>query len=213
MSDNKDVNKIDELVEEVKKPGTFNILSVLKDGGLPTDTVSIILDNKKAYRAAKLQERIEELMSSDADNINDEVNDLQKEFDAIVEELNANRYTVHVTGITEGERDKLAKLALDKFPKEFEESKNPLTGEVTRKDIDSPEREEYFTNLLWVASIKKIVSPDGDEQNVVDLEFVEEFRTLISIPTNAAITQAIEKLRVATAVFIMSTDEDFLAKP
>lgn len=213
MSDNKDVNKIDELVEEAKKPGTFNILNVLKDGGLPRDTVAIILDNKNAYKASKIRERIEELMASDVENINDEVKDLQEQLDALVADLNANRYTVHVAGITEGERDKLAKLALDKFPQEYQETKNPLTGEVTRKELDSPEREEYFTNLLWVASIEKIVSPDGDEQNVSDLEFVEEFRKLISIPTNAAITQAIEKLRVATAVFIMSTDEDFLAKP
>lgn len=202
-----------ELAEEAKKPGAFNILNVLKDRGLPKDVVSIIIDDETAYRAAKVKAKIDELLGSDKDDINDEVKALESELEELVSQLNENRYEIHITGITEGKREKLVDAALEKFPREFEEDKNAFTGETTKKEIESQEREEYFTDLLWVESIEKIVAPDGSEQLDITEEFVTDFRQLISIPTNAAITQAIEKLRVATAMFIISVDEDFLAKP
>ena len=202
-----------ELAEEAKKPGVFNILNVLKERGFPTDVVSIIIDDNTAYAAAKVKARIEELMASEVDNINDEVKSLESKLEKLVEKLNSERYEIHITGISEGQREKLVEKALEKFPKEFKEDKNPFSGEVTRTEIESEEREQYFTNLLWLDSIQKIVAPDGSEQDTIDESFIEQFREMISLPSNSSITQAIEKLRIATAMFIISTDEDFLAKP
>lgn len=214
MTEENIVDDAKALAEEAKKPGVFNILEVLKERGLPKDVVSIILDDETAYAAAKLKERIDELMNSDtAEDITVEVNKLQAELEPLVKKLNENRYQVYITAISEGAREKLVAQAVEKFPYEYDEEKNPFTGEAKKTEKPSPEREEFFTDLLWVDSIEKIVSPDGAEQALIDLEFVKQFRELISVPTNASITQAIEKLRVATAMFIMSTDEDFLAKP
>lgn len=206
------INDAEVLASEAKKPGVFNILNVLRDRGLPKDVVSIIIDDAKAYDAAKIKERIEELMSSDDDDINDEVEKLESDLSKITEELNSNRYAVHITGISEGKRDQLLKDALEKYPQEFDEQKHPFTGETTKIEIDSPEREEFFTDNLWVSSIENIVAPDGSEQSALDYNTVRQFRSLLSVVSNAAITQAIEKLRVSTAIFVMSADEDFLAK-
>ena len=201
------------LADEAKKPGVFNILSVLKDRGLPRDVVQVVLDDALAYDAAKIQERINELMSSDAEDINDEVASLQAKLDVMKDELNANRYAVHITGITEGKRDELVKRSLEKFPMEYDEQKNAFTGETIKRELESSEREEFFTNLLWVASIDKIVAPDGSEQAGIPESDISEFRAMLPIIANSNITQAIEKLRVASAMFVMSADEDFLAKP
>lgn len=206
--------KIAEIVDEAKKPGVFNILDAIKDRGLPKDVVSIIVDDVTAYKAAKVKEQIDEIINSSEETIDqDKLTELQGELDSLKTELNANRFLFHISGISEGKRDELAKKAYEAFPREFEEQKNPFTGEITKKEIDSEERDEYMTRMLWAASIEKIVAPDGSEQTGIDESFVQELRGSLSIPATAAIMQGIERLRIATAVFVMSVDEDFLAKP
>ena len=58
----------------------------------------------------------------------------------------------------------------------------------------------------------KITAPDGSEQDGISVEDASELRRSLPIASASKITDAIEKMRVATAVFMLSVDEDFLAK-
>lgn len=210
---------VDELVEEAKAPGVFNIVSVLKEHALPKDTVNVYLEEQAAYDASIIGERIEEINKLDASSgfqlekkLKDELESLTKNRESLVEKMAANKYVFTISGISEGKREELLNAAIKEFPIEYNETKNPITNEVTKTEIDSQERNDLFTEMLWAEHIEKITAPNGDVQENLTLKDVQEIRPALPIAAVGAITEAIEKLRIATAVFMMKVDEDFLAK-
>lgn len=210
---------VEELVEEAKKPGTFNIVNVLKGRAYPSDVINVYLEEQAAYDAAEISERILELEEEDAvsgfqlsKDLKKELEDLNAERASLVEKINSQKYLVKITGISEGKRDELLKEALKKFPMEYEEVKNPITTEVVKNEIPSQERNDLFTEMLWLEHITSITAPDGSVQESFTIEDVRDIRSNLPISATGAITEAIEKLRVSTAVFLMKVDEDFLAK-
>lgn len=212
MSEEKILDEALELAKAAKKPGTFNIVNVLKERAYPTEVVNVYLDEQAAYDAAKLQERIDELAKSSADDDIKLAQKLADERDAVIAKLEESRYVFHVTGISEGKRQEIQEESLDKFPMEYEESKNPFTGEVLKQEKEDKGRDRFFTNRLWVESVEKIVAPDDSEQDSLTMKDVESLRELLPLAAAGAISQSIEKLRVSTAIFMASVDEDFLAK-
>lgn len=211
MSENP-IKEATDLAEEAKKPGTFSIINVLKERAYPTEEVNVYLDEQSAYDAAKIQEKIEELSKSLEPEVQKEIDALIDERASIVSVLEKSRYVFSISGISEGRRDELQEKAIEKFPLEYEESKNPFTGEVVKTEKENKQRDREFTNLLWVESIKKIVNPSGDVQESVTFEDVVALRDLLPIAAIGSITQSIEKLRISTAIFMSTVDEDFLAK-
>ena len=207
-----DVEKIDELVSEAKAPGTFNILNVLEERAYPRENVIVYLDEQSAYEASQLQERIDELGKSKSLDIQADIDVLIAERDKAIEKLESQKYVFTIVGISEGLRDDLMSEAAEKFPLEYNEIKNHLTGEIKREEIENKDRDRLFTNLLWHSQIEKITSPDGSVQTDVTIKDVEALRRQLPIAATGAITQSIERLRVSTAVFMMSVNEDFLAK-
>jgi hypothetical protein len=118
----------------------------------------------------------------------------------------------HFEGISEGKRQDIYDSTLKKFPMEYEKTRNPYTGKMEKEEIDSIERDRYFSDLLWEAHIVNIVSPDGDEQDGITLEEATALRRTLPAASAARISETIEKLRIASAAFMMSLNEDFLAK-
>lgn len=210
---------VEELVEEAKKPGTFNIVNVLKGRAYPSDVINVYLEEQAAYDAAEISERILELEEQDAvsgfqlpKDLKKELEDLNAKRDSLIEKINSQKYLVKITGISEGKRDELLKEALKKFPMEYEEVKNPITTEVVKNEIPNQERNDLFTEMLWLEHITSITAPDGAVQDSFTIEDVRDIRSNLPISATGLITEAIEKLRVSTAVFLMKVDEDFLAK-
>lgn len=207
-----DVEKIDEAVSEAKAPGTFSILNVLEERAYPREDVVVYLDEQSAYEASQLQERIDELGKSKSLDIQADIDVLILQRDEAVAKLEDKKYIFSIVGISEGLRDDLMSEAAEKFPIEYVENKNPLTGEVKREEKEDKDRDRLFTNLLWHSQIEKITAADGSVQETVTIKDVEALRRQLPIAATGAITQSIERLRVSTAVFMMSVNEDFLAK-
>lgn len=208
-----------ELVEEAKKPGVFNIINAIQDRAYPSDSVVVYLDEQTAYEASDVQDKIVEL-DKRMDGIDPvlfggldkELAELKKQRDVLVEKLESKKYTFIIRGISEGQREDLLEEASERFPIEYEENKNPFSGEVNKKEIENSKRDRFFTNLLWVEHITKIVDAEGNEQTGISLEDVEVLRRSLPLAAIGNITGAIEKLRIATATFMFAVDEDFLAK-
>lgn len=205
-----------EAVEEAKAPGTFNIVNILKDRGYPKDSISIFIDEDAAYRASAIKQEIEDLdkagSSKKADAKRVELNDA---LDEARQEMAKAAYAVHIEGISEGKREELYATARKKYPIEYEadNSVQSILSGNSRVEKESPERDSLFTDLLWQAHIKKIVDPNGDEQTEFPYGTIREMRGSLPISAIVKINDAIERIRTATAVFIMETGEDFLAKP
>jgi hypothetical protein len=207
-----DVEKIDEAVDAAKAPGTFSILNVLEERAYPREEVVVYLDEQTAYEASQLQEKIDELNKSKSLDVQSEIDFLISERDKAIEKLEKQKYVFTIVGISEGLREDLMNEAAKDFPLEYEEHKNPITGEKTREEIENKDRDRIFTNSLWHNQIEKIEASDGSIQDKVTVKDVEELRRKLPIAAIGSINQSIERLRISTAVFMMSVNEDFLAR-
>ena len=196
-----------ELAEEAKKPGKFNILEVINDRGYPEDEVVVYLDETIAYKAATVKAEME---ATDASEKKYKI--LEGQLDKLVEQLQESKYVFSIKGISEGKREELYKLSVNKYPLQYSESKNAFTGETKKEKIESEERDELFTSLLWSAHIVKITAPNGDVQENLSPEDADALRKSIPLASNAALNKAMENIRASIAVFMMTVDEDFLAK-
>ena len=214
------MSDIEDMVEAAKAPGKFSIVEALRDRAYPTDVVEVFLDESLAFIAADIESAIKKLGEKmDKQSDKKELEALlkkQEEFlnkkDKLVEEMGGARYVFHLQGISEGVREDLWRKSTERYPVKHENDRNPLTGKVERTEIESPERDKLFTSLLWESHIKKIVDPSGNEQEGITLEEAMELRRALPLASIGKITEAIEKMRAATAVFMMTVDEDFLAK-
>lgn len=213
--------EIIESVKKAKEPGTFKIMDALKDRAFPTEEVDVYLDEESAYLASQIDNQLKELQkkidkSSHSNpalkELNEKYEQILAEKDALVQEIGGSKFVFHLQGISEGKREDLYDLCLKKYPMKYENERNPLTGQGEKKEIESPERDKYFTNLVWESHIVKIVSPDGSVQEGVTYDEAVELRRSLPLSATSHITNAIEKLRTSTAVFLMTVNEDFLAK-
>jgi hypothetical protein len=198
----------EELVAEAVKPGKFSIVNAIKGRSHATDTVTIFLDEQTAYLASEVKAKIKDI----TDEISEERVLLEAELVDLTKKLKESSATLTVVGIEEGDRDAMLARSIEKFPIQTKRDLNPLTGEFSETDIGDDNRDSHFTNALWQSHITKIVSADGGEQNVITNNDVSVMRTGLPIAAVGKITEAIEKLRVATAIFMLETNEDFLAK-
>jgi hypothetical protein len=209
--------EITEIVDAAKAPGTFNILNVIKNKAYPKDDVVIYLDEQAAYDASNLKDKIQDVQINVDNEIDVKENTikldaLKAELDEAMKRVQASKYIFTISGISEGKREELFDKAREKFPVEYREERNVLSQETTRIEIESEERDKYLTNLLWAESVVAITAPDGSGQNGISFDDVVELRFSFPPSANIIINQTIEKVRAASAVFLMSVDEDFLAK-
>jgi hypothetical protein len=215
------MSDIEEIVNEAKKPGKFNIVDVVKDRGYPKDEIDVFIDENVAFRIAEINEAINSISnkmdSAGADKKT--LDKLLKQHEEILntrqkllDEMGEAKYVFHLTGISEGSRQDLFDKAVKKFPIKTVTKMNQVTGEMEEKEVENVERDRYFTSLLWEAGISKIVSPDGEEQEGITFEEADELRRILPLASLTTITEGLEKMRAATALFMMSVNEDFLAK-
>lgn len=207
----------EQLATEAKQPGVFNILDVLNNRGYPQDEVEIVLDDNLVYAASKIDESIKDINKKlDTDPTNAELLAARESLidlrEQSVQAINSAKYVFTISGISEGQRDDLLTKVQELFPTQYEETVNPINGKINREEIENQERNLVYTLKLWAAHIKKITSPNGEVQVGLTEEEADALRRLLPIAATARISEAIERLRVATAMFVFGTDEDFLAK-
>ena len=216
-----DEQQIVEAAQNAKAPGTFNIVSVLQERAYPQATVRVLLDESLAYEASLIKEEMDALDNKIGDKKMSQSQlakheDLLAKRDELNEKILASAYTVHVRGISEGKREELYREACKKYPIQYESSNNIaeiLGGQAQRIEKQSPERDALFTDYLWQYHIAKIVSPDGDEQTDFSYSTIKVMRESFPLSAIMKVNEAIEKIRASTAIFMMETGEDFLAKP
>ena len=214
------MSEIEDMVEAAKAPGKFNIVDALRDRAYPVDVVEVFIDEGAAFIAADIEDAIRKLgKKMDTEKNKDELDKLLKKHDEfiskkekLIEEMGGNRYLFHLQGISEGEREDIWRKSVERYPIKHDIDRNPLTGQTDRVEIESPDRDKFFTNFLWQTHIKKIVDPKGSVQDGITIEEAVELRRALPLASIGKITEAIEKMRSATAVFMMTVDEDFLAK-
>lgn len=216
------MSDIEEIIEEAKRPGVFNIIDAVKDRAFPKISVDIYLDESVAFIISQLDELLQKTASSmdknkilskkDVDGITKKRDEIIDRKDKLIEEMGGAKYVFHFKGISEGKRQDIYDKTVEKFPIKYDKTRNPYTGKLEKEEIDEVDRDRYFSDLLWEAYVVGIDSPDGESQNGITLEEATELRRSLPAASVAKISETIEKLRIASAAFMMSVNEDFLAK-
>lgn len=217
--DNDNLKEAAELAKAASARGTFSISEALLERAYPTEDVKVFLDEQTAYAIVRLDEQIDELEEDASSEFEDIAVPAQKQQAELIdkrkemfEELQKSLYVFTLTGVPEGTRQELLEQAFEKFPQEWIEDKNIL-GDVKRTEKENPERDNFFTMLLWEKSITKITAPSGAEQIAVTADDVQVMRKAMPVSAVTKINNSMDKLRVATAMFLLEVNEDFLAKP
>ena len=216
------MSDIEEMVEEARKPGKFKIIDAVKDRAFPESFLDIYLDEALAFLIAELDEAMEEtgnsmdrkkaLSKKEVDEFEKRRDEILDRKNELIEQMGGGKYVFHIKGISEGARQDIFDKAIEKFPMKYEKNRNPYTGAMEKEEISDIDRDRYFSDMLWQAHIVKIVAPDGEEQEGISLEEATELRRNLPAASVAKISEGIEKLRIASAAFMMSINEDFLAK-
>lgn len=207
-----------DIVTEALSAGTFSFAEVVQGRGYPQDTVVLYQDEATAYERVKYLDSVLEARGDNSHEmliagakqdsakraaykraIDDDPEVAAKiaEFDA---KLAASAYTFHIQGLSEDIEKTLLDKARAEFPPEFERWKNPMNGKPEKQELPSPERDRYFTNLVWSAHITKIVNPKGQTDVAPGLPAAEAIRKMPSA-MQLKFNQAINKLSVASAAF------------
>jgi predicted RNA-binding protein YlxR (DUF448 family) len=216
-----DEQEIREVIDEAKEPKSFNIINVLQERAYPKTSVEVVLDEENSYRASMVKEKIEAIekkvgTKNASASQKETIDKLTAELEELLEKLSESKYVFHIRGISEGKREKLIADATKKYPVEYEKGAelSALLGSGGEpREKPSPERDQLFTDFLWQHQIEKIVDPDGNEQTGLGYSDIRALRDNLPLSSAAKINRSIEKIRSATALFMMETGEDFLAKP
>ena len=202
-----DDNKtVEEKVDELQSPESFDFLAVLNDQNQPKDEVDICLDKATVYEIAKLEVSKKSLTDeADMDAADATLVELKKS-------LAANTYTFKLTGISGEFREKLAESAKEKFKPDYETSKNFITGQVEKFEKPNPERNKFLGLSVFQASVEQIVAPDGKVITAPEVGIIDAFLTKAPDAEVSKFIKAVEALEVTVRQFEEATNEDFLAK-
>ena len=218
MSNEEDIR---EAVDEAKARGTFSIVNVLAERAYPKSSVTVHLDEQSAYEASIIKEELDNLLdtigkSNPSKPQQEKIDELTEKIDELSKKMISSGYIFHIKGISEGKRETLFNESKKKYPVEYEKPNDlaALAGQqVERVEKESPERDQLFTDFLWREHIYMVEDPEGNTQGDLTYSDIKEIRGSLPLSSLAKINQAIEKIRTATAIFMMETGEDFLAKP
>jgi hypothetical protein len=202
---------VQEMVEEAKAPGVFSILDAISDRAYPKIDVPVYLDEQTAYDAALLNEKLKDLEKKAlSDSVSKQIEKIEEKIGLLQEKLEQSKYVFTIQGISEGQRQDALDECHEEYPIEYIDGTGLSIGKRVEKEC--PERDSMFTSKLWAIQIEKIVAPNGDVQNSISFEEVVQLKRALPLAAIGKINEALDKLRISTAMFMLSVDEDFLAK-
>lgn len=210
--------------EAALTPTTFDFALAVQDREYPEITVPVYLNERKAQqlvdvtdRMLELDQRVSRLSTEAPVELAQRLAALQDEHDALVEELKAEEYIILVRGIAPEDSQTIEDETYEVFPREFNETQHPITGQVVRTEIESEERDELFATRLRQAHIVSVTAPNG----AVDTDFkgeanIEKMRLTFSrlpIVARVKLDAAINASKVSVDYYRELADEVFSPRP
>lgn len=202
--------------EAALTPTTFNFAEAVLDRSYPEFSVPVYLNELAVQKMVTTSEARFELETRIARSNNPGVDlavkleELQGNYEQAVDALKADEYTVVVRGISPEASIKLDDLSYEAFPKEFEESTSPITGQVTKNEIPSDDRDEEFVLLLRQAHLVSVTAPNGAvDTDWSDKEKVRAMFARLPLMARAKIDEAIQGCTIAVDFYRQLADEVF----
>jgi len=204
-----DDNKtVEEKVDELQSPDTFDFISVLSGDtrSYPKDEVTVFLDEQTAHTIPKLEAKAAGMDSGEKfDTVTKQITELRKK-------LAGSAYKFRLTGISQDMKETVLKSAQEKFPTKYDTNKNFLTGGIDRTEKPNPERDRYFSSVLYQAHVEQIVAPDGAVDTAPTAETMDAFLRKAPESQVMRFLDVVHGLQVTAETFEAATNEDFLVK-
>jgi hypothetical protein len=199
----------DPIAVEFTKPGKFSLIERLQGRNMPTDTVTLYLDEGAAYERRLILEELDGPKSRRSTAL---LADLEAKLAEVEARIRESAVVIHLRGISSERYDELLDLARESFPIKYEEFTSPLTGQKTRTEIESEERDNLFTALYLSAVIEKAVA-GGEEDADITPEWYEQFKRFIPLDGLRMVIEAAYKMRMTVQWMDEIQDEDFSPRP
>jgi len=211
-----DVAKAQEAAKAATTPETFDFAAAVLDRSYPEDDVAVYLDEKRIKRLLEveaerdaLEVRIAKSKKPGIDWAN-KLDELTKEYDALVDSLRSQRYTVKIKGISPEDSIELEEKAYEAFPREYEEVPHTVTGHLVKTEKPSDKRDEHFAALIRQAHIVSITAPNGAvDTNFSDVEKVKAVWQRLPLVARAKLDQAINEATITVDFYRELVDEVF----
>ena len=210
------MTNVKEITIAQTTPEKFDFAAAVLDRSYPEIEVPVYLDEKSAKQLVDVQKERDELMNRIARSKDplpawaEQLAALDEKHEELVESLKAQEYKVFIRGIAPEESIKLEEQSYEKFPREFEETLNPITGAKVRTELENENRDAEFVTLLRQAHLVSVTSPTGAVDD--DFSNVEKVRSLFArLPLLARIKidSAINESTVAVDFYRELVDEVF----
>ena len=167
-------------------PITFDLGLVLAGRSYPRTEVPVYLDEEagfQIYRADQELQRLANLKKVE------EYNALEEKFQALLKQVNDQRYVFHLKGTPR-------KIRQDIFKKV--RADHPEVIDSFGRVVPNPEADEQYALLTWAAHIEKIVAPDGKAMVAPSVENLQQFRELAPDTAIQAVENALSELQTGT---------------
>jgi anti-sigma28 factor (negative regulator of flagellin synthesis) len=213
----------EEYAEELKNVETFDLNASLSGVTRPKDEITIYTDGERAHQLEEVLTAISSLGREKAtlpasggitgnpraDEIDEEIKELEEASVLLVQEIRSSSLTFHLRGLA----PKQTRLIVKSWDKKIKpEGKNPSDDELAEAN---EQRVEKINAELIAKCTYKVVKGDGAEHNgAVSIERVESLRDEINTGEFQRLVDVVNSLCVAHGLFnnMLASDADFLSK-
>ena len=84
---------------------------------------------------------------------------------------------------------------------------------MSREELPSEERVDFFSDLLWNKALVRLIAPDGAVAEPMTVEETHVFRRNLPHATRLYIDKAVDKVQMATDWYKGLADEVFSPRP
>jgi hypothetical protein len=175
----------------------WDLQEVLAERKQPTKTVAVFLNEVASYGKAELL--VIHAKTTDAEAlkiIDDELSNLEAD-------LEASKYTIHITAVPSRMREDIASKAMHAHP-----IKSNFMGQDD--SANALERQKYENELVWAAQVFRVDNPQGQSKTSWTFEEMKQFAESLPTAAQRAVDAAIRELTVAAEKFtVESKTSDF----
>jgi hypothetical protein len=186
-----------DLATEAQKRGKFNLADAIKGRAFPEKSVDVYLDAASAMKLEELNVELQYL--ADVNNV-EEYEKLNKQAQALRDEILESKLTFHMRGVGQSKVEEITETANKMHPR-------------TEETSDDPAWVRYYLSALVASNIVKVTDAEGNEDTS---EFTPddliELRGIMPVDSWEVLIETMQKLTLATSYFDAITDAGFLPK-
>jgi hypothetical protein len=194
------------IAQNASQQGTFSLIDRLLNRNMPTEEVSIFIDEAAQWDRVRLEKQAGSVTDAE------ELDDLEDQIADAIARVRASEVVFTIRAISSERYDELIDEAKKRYPVRYEKVTNPLNGRTTHEEIPSADRDTLFNQLYLAECIVQVRMGNDVDANITP-EWVESFEKFAPLDALRVVTTKAYKMRMVGEWMDEYQSEDFLPKP